>query len=314
MVMFCGMKTLLVSLVVLAIISGCKPRKLGEKPTRSPITTKVKTGDDTVLAVIGTRQITLGEIQRTRDKMPVIQRLMFSGKKGLRRLVEAYIEFLVMAMEGEKQGLASDPLVMEALRRFTAMAYLKKRIEKETEHVKFTDAQVRKYYETHKQYFHIPERHRCLDIKISDEDKAKKVYNRLSVAINETDKGPLKIFQEFVKRYSEAPDKDKTGGDTGLLPPLFDGDKKVAPEVITHALSMKVVFAISEPFKASDGFHILLLKEIKPQIDMDLNTAKPRIRNRLRKDLQEKVGRKFVNSLMSQAKVEIDEKVLDEIE
>ncbi len=303
--------------ITFTVLLGCKPKPLGVKPVQRvrPVSTSAyRDTDNTVLAMIGKNKVTLGDIKRLRRDMPVVQKLMFAGKRGLRHMVEAYVEMLMFAMEAKRVGLDRSPMTMEGIRQFEALHYLDRAILKKTGKLRFTDQQLWTFYKSHPQYFHLPERHECLDIHASTEPQIQKIYNRLSIALNEiSDKSPEDIFKDFVKRYSQDPDKQKTGGSLGFLPGVGDSKPQVPPEVVAEAARMHVIFGISKPFKASDGYHILFLSRIKPPVDMDFRSAKPRIENILRQQMETRAGQAIAHSLLSNARIKINQKVLNEI-
>lgn len=299
--------------MILAVI-GCKPEKLAVKPTGHAVATVEKSAGKggLVLAMIGKREVTFREVKRVRDAMPIVQRLMFAGKKGLRHMVEAYIELLVFAMEGKRAGLDKSPMSMEGVRRFEALAYIRYLVRKKVGNLHFSDKELRAFYDGHPDYFHLPERHKCLDIHLDDEKKIHIVYDRLSIALSDSMKSnPEQIFQDFVKRYSK--DAKKAGHGLGFLPRVDDTSAPVAPEVVKEAANMHVIFAVGKPFKASDGYHILFLQQVKPAVNLDFVSARPKLENLLKKQVETKAGKAIVHSFLSQARVKINNKVLDEI-
>jgi len=306
------MKTLVAIFMFIAVI-GCKPQKPAIKVPEHNVAVDntVKKGD-LVLAMIGRRKITFSEVKRVRDRMPIVQKLMFTGKKGLRKLVESYVEMLIFAMEGKKAGLDRSPMVMEGIRRFEALEYLKHLIQNKVGNPDYSVEILRKFYDVHSDYFHLPERHKCLDIHISDEKKIHVVYNRLSIAFTNLEiNNPEQVFKDFVKRYSEDAGKSMDG--PGFLPRVGPAGVPVAPEVVKQAAKMEMTFSISNPFKASDGYHILFLQRKKPAVNMDFASAMPKIKNILKKQAEAKSGRAIVSSLLSKAKIKINNEVLDEI-
>jgi len=313
--MGCAMNKLPVVLIIF-IVTSCKPAKLDVKPNEHATVTIDKTADknDLVLAMIGKREITFQELKRVRDSMPIVQKLMFAGKKGLRHLVESYVELLVFAMEGKRAGLDKSPMVMEGIRRFEALAYLNHLINGKLGKIEFNERKLRKFYDKHPIYFHLPERHKCLDIHLKTEKQEHIVYNRLSLALADlSSKGPEQIFKDFVKRYSIDAKKDVNSDHSMVFLPRINGKTTVAPEVVKAVANMHVVFGVNKPIKASDGYHILFLQQIKPAVNLDFVSARPKIENILKKQIKRKAGKAIVDSFLSQARIKINNKVLDEI-
>ena len=118
-------------------------------------------------------------------------------------------------------------------------------IEKAISTVTVTDADVKAYYDEHKDEFKSPETVTASHILIEDEAKIKEVYEDIKA-------GKI-TFEDAAKEFSTCP-SGKQGGSLGEFT-----RGQMVPEFENAAFSMEVG-AISEPVKTQFGFHLIKLE------------------------------------------------------
>jgi hypothetical protein len=131
-----------------------------------------------------------------------------------------------------------------------------------------TEQQIRDYYDQHQSEFRSGEEVRVRQILVHDEALANEIVTKLK-------KGGA--FEDLSRQYSLAPNAKK-GGDIGYvshgeLPKMFEDE--------IFALQPG---AISNPIRTDNSFHVFKVDERRPPGTVDLATAEPVIRQRIREE------------------------------
>ena len=188
----------------------------------------------TVLATVGERKITLGDLIRARQALPPQMRalppqVLFQG------LLEQLTRQIAFSEAGAADGLAKDPKViakMEASRKeILAQAYLEKVL--------------RKVYAEGVKSGKIGEQIKARHILVKTEDEAKKIKTEIDGGAD---------FAEVAKKKSIGPSKTK-GGDLGYF-----NREQMVPAFATAAFKLKKG-EVSAPIKTSFGWHVIKLED-----------------------------------------------------
>ncbi len=155
------------------------------------------------------------------------------------------------------------------------------------------EAEVRKYYETHRSLFQIPQRVRARQIVVADGEEAIQILKRLK-------KG--ESFEKLAREKSLGPER-VMGGDLGYF---SKGDR---PSEFDPLFSMEVG-AISEVIKSPYGYHIFKLEEKSEPREINFEEARQAIVKELRKKRGEEEFQRWLNGLKGRAKIRINKKWL----
>ena len=162
-------------------------------------------------------------------------------------------------------------------------------VKKQSEGVKITDKETKKYYEDNRDKFKQQEEVRGSHIIIlinekvdekSAEQKINKIYEEIKNGLD---------FGEAAKKYSEDGSAE-SGGDLGYFP-----RGKMVKEFEDVAFKMNIG-EVSKPFKSRFGYHILKLTDKKAEKQLPFEDVKEGIKNYLvsqkTKDILEKIVEK----------------------
>ncbi|MGB9629491.1 MAG: peptidylprolyl isomerase, partial [Thermodesulfobacteriota bacterium] len=155
------------------------------------------------------------------------------------------------------------------------------------------EAEVRRYYETHRSLFQIPRRVRARQIVVADGEEAIQILRRLKKGEN---------FEKLAKEKSLGPERVQ-GGDLGYF---SQGER---PSEFDPLFSMEVG-AISEVIKSPYGYHIFKLEEKSEPREIPFEEARGTILKELRKKRGEEEFQKWLKGLKGRAKLRISKKWL----
>ncbi|RKY62866.1 MAG: hypothetical protein DRP95_00415, partial [Candidatus Latescibacterota bacterium] len=156
-----------------------------------------------VVADVGPRKITVGELIVFQRKLPKSLRTEKPGIEGQKDYLQTLIDKYLMLLEAEAQGLEKDSIFVERFNREVKRKLQRELIKRKVwPRITVTEEEMRHYYEEHDLGRAIRVRH----IRVADEDQAKKVLEELK-------KG--RPFEELVRKYSLDTTTVDKGGDLG---------------------------------------------------------------------------------------------------
>jgi peptidyl-prolyl cis-trans isomerase C len=270
-----------------------------------------------VIAKVDGREITLGDYAATLDRMDRFERLRYQSPERRRKLLEEIIKVDLLAAEAKRRGLDQRPETQERVRqvlRDELLERLKRTVPSAPE---IPEAEVRVYYEQHRDDFRAPERRRVAHILLTDRALAQTV---LMKALSAT---PAH-WGELVRKHSTDRGWETAGtaapelaGDLGLVSPPGDvrGKNPRVPEAVRHA-----VFEISELggvarrlVEAQGKFHIVRMTGKTEAHDKSLAEVERPIRVTLAADRLRKAEQEFERKLREKYPVIIDDLALSKI-
>ncbi|MGK7346799.1 MAG: peptidyl-prolyl cis-trans isomerase [Candidatus Nitrospinota bacterium M3_3B_026] len=302
-----------------ALSQGC------EKPLEGE--TETKNAPEAVVAEVGERKITLGELEAEFARYRSLLGVKGMENQGEERIREALLTRLInnaaLEIEAEEKNVTVTPESLERrvrellgeydeARLGIALAesgftfdewkkYLETRMKVEAlvklevdSKVEVTKDEVEKYYKENADSFVWPRRAHVMQIMVHDETTAEQVREKL---LNGAD------FSETAREVSQSPEAAE-GGDLGfisegLLPPELEG----------------VVFDlgtgdISEVVKSIYGFHIFRVVEREDSRTMSYEEASGRIRKILLEPKREEMFKEWLETLKKKTPIKIHSAVL----
>ncbi|MGQ9507881.1 MAG: foldase protein PrsA [Thermodesulfobacteriota bacterium] len=154
---------------------------------------------------------------------------------------------------------------------------------------KIEEEEARKYYESHRSLFQIPQRVRVRQIVVLDGEEALQILKRLK-------KG--ESFEKLARDKSIGPEKDR-GGDLGFF------SKGEMPSEFNRVFSMGVG-EISEVIKTPYGYHIFKLEEKIEAQEISFEEAKSSLFKELEREKGEEAFQQWFNGLKEKAKIKIN--------
>jgi len=246
--------------------------------------------DDQVLAKVGSKTITEGDLKQMANAVPEKFRYYYQTPEGRRQTLDYIVNIYALAAEAEKEGLDKSPDA-EKLLDFTRNDLLARLLlDKSTKDTPVpTEADAKKYFEQNKTEFSTPESVKLHHILLENEKDAKQVLARLK-------KGEK--FADVASQVSICPSKTN-GGDLGWMP-----KGSLVPEIEEVAFKMKKD-QIEGPVKSKFGYHILYLEDKKPAEEASFDQVKDYIIEQLKYQKQQEQYEKLADSLRKKMNVQI---------
>lgn len=265
-----------------------------------------------VVAKVGNRAITLGDVAATLDRMDEFDRLRYQTKERRRELLQEMIDVELLAMEAERRGLDKETETQEAIRQILRDALLAEAKRSAPAPAEISADQVKKYYEDNIDKYREPERRRVSVISMRDETAAKEVLEEARGATED------KRWGELFREHHEGPkDPDAPldlAGDLGLVGPPGDekGENPAVPEAIRAAVfAIEQVGGVHPEVVAAGGrFNIVRLSGRTQAHQRTLAEADRSIRVAIIQGVMEKLEAELEAKLKKEIKVEIDDKAL----
>jgi peptidyl-prolyl cis-trans isomerase C len=230
-----------------------------------------------VIARVGERMVNLGDFKRYLERNAGTD-LAQVGPEVASAMLDQYVEEIVLSEYAATHGVEIPAeKIAAAVRSEAGSTVIEKRDEMRRERLiadlagsltQPQDAEIRAYYDQHPSEFRSGEEVHVRQILVHDESAANDIVARLK-------KG--ESFQELSRQYSLAPNAKK-GGEIGYvsrgeLPKMFEDE----------------IFALkpgssSGVIQTENSYHIFQVDDRRPAGVIDLPTAAPVIRERLRDD------------------------------
>jgi len=216
-----------------------------------------------VLAKVGERQITLGDFAATLERMDPFERLRYQSADRRKQLLDELIDLELLAEEARRRGLDKQPVTQERVRQMLRDELLTQVRSNVVAPSDVAEADVRRYYDEHRDDFREPERRRVAHIALANEGKAKALLERARAA-SPTEWG--KLVAEHSRDPKEKPSvsvPEELAGDLGIVgPPSHPrGDNPRVPEPLRAAAFeiAKVGDVLPRVLEVSGAFHLLRL-------------------------------------------------------
>ncbi len=265
-----------------------------------------KTQDDNVLKKGGTAIVKLGQDTITSEqlqdelvKLPPNIKTMFTGKDGLKRLVDEIKKREVLYLEAKKLGLDKDPEFAKKLADFKKINLINTLIQKnvQTDNLKVTPEEAKDYFDKNQKEFMMPEQVRAVHILVKTEKEAKDVYDKLKKGAD---------FASTAKSLSQDTATADKGGDLG-----FFARGQMEPNFDDAVFKLKKG-ELSNPVKTSFGYHIIKAVDTKEAKTVEFESVKSMIMQYLTGDKQKKAFDNYYSQVEKNYAVQIDNKALDE--
>lgn len=255
-------RPLVLLLVLCALAAGCK-----RKPSIPP----------DVVARVGDRMVTLADFKRYLDRNSGTDLAQITPEVAS-AMLDQYAEEIVLSEYAATHGVeVPAEKIAAAVRNEAGSTVIEKRDEMRRQKLiadlsadipSPSDEEVRAYYASHPAEFKSGEEVRVRQILVHDEALANQIIDRLK-------KGTP--FGELSAQYSLAPNAKK-GGDIGYV------SRGELPKMFEDVIFGLKPGTASEVIRTDSTFHIFMVDERRPPGTIDIQTAEPVIRQRLRED------------------------------
>ncbi|MDI9569435.1 MAG: peptidylprolyl isomerase [Pseudomonadota bacterium] len=236
-------------------------------------------GDKDVVAKWGKKVVTRAELEARIAVLPPEYQNRFKNEQQRQEFLEGLVQVQILAAEARAQKLDKERAMVLRLEDMTnsvlAQEYMKRELAKVPQ---VTEKDIEDYYQSHKGEFVNPAQVKAQHILVKVDDKAKPEEIAAARAKAENIRKEIAAggdFSKLAEKYSDDPGSKTRGGDLG-----FFARERMVPEFSQAAFSMKKD-EVSQPVKTAFGFHIIKVTDTRPEKQLDLKEAAPRIRGRL---------------------------------
>lgn len=270
-----------------------------------------------VLAKVGDQEITLGEYAATLARLDPFERLRYQSADRRKQLLDELVDLELLAEEAKRRGLDRKPETQERVRQMLRDELLSQLRAEAPSPSDLSEADVRRYYDEHRDEFREPERRRVAHIQVSSEAEAKAVLEQARAA-SAAEWGKLVASKSKDRRTSPSASLPlELAGDLGIVGPPGNpsGDNPNVPEPLRAA-----VFEITElgavlprVVAAAGSFHVVRLTGKTDARDRSYADAERAIRVALVQERLRKREAEFEAELKQKYPVTIDENQLAKI-
>ncbi|MCB9759587.1 MAG: peptidylprolyl isomerase [Alphaproteobacteria bacterium] len=213
----------------------------------------------------------------------------------------------VLYQEALRQGLDKDPKVKKVM----VNTLLREKVYASVRNSDFTDAELEAYYEAHKDEFVVPEKVQIkrILIRVTDDRpdaEAKAEAERIRA---EAAAAP-DSFKDLAAKYSEDPYK-RRGGDIGFV--SAEGKPGLDQAIVDKAFEMNVD-QLSEVFRTTDGYNILLVANKRERVERTFQQMKGSVLRKVKNDRLKELYESYVADLKQGINVQINEDQLGAVE
>ena len=230
--------------------------------------------------------VTAGELYAALgDAPPSLLRRYAQDPSTLQALVDRLVSDRLLAAEARRVGLDRDPVVLAALER-ALVSRLRATVFSvlPSGTVAVTDDDVRRWYESHPDRFHIPERRRARAIFLTDRAEAARV---LRLALMRRGRRYRNDFRALASQYNVAPDLRATRGELHEVtrvewPYAVPLDLPVRDAIFEAAHDGDVVPRVVEAtWQGRAGFFVLRYVARRAAIERPLEDSREWVRHRV---------------------------------
>jgi len=201
-------------------------------------------GNKTVVAKVGSKIITLDELNRRYDEI----RRQAINPPPKRVFLEDLVRYEMGVQEAEKRGLAKDPVVAERLRQELYKGLLEKELGDKINAIQVSEDDMRKFYS---EYPEIRTSHILIEVKPNATPQERAAAKKRAEEIYSEVRASKRPFEDLVKLYTDDVSTKRTGGDLGfqtkltLVPAYYEAAERLKVGEISHL--------VETPY----GYHII---------------------------------------------------------
>jgi peptidyl-prolyl cis-trans isomerase C len=208
--------------------------------------------EDKVLAEVGSRKITVDEFQQLlrvmRESGGTANTLETLTPSGREKILSGYLDKKLYALAAQEEGLDKRADVRFWIDEAVDEVLAKKFLEIKIAELPATDADLKRFYDSHPDEFHTPSRVKARHILVQTKEQAEAALARVKAG---------ELFEKVAAEISvDATTKGK-GGDLGWVTP------GVMVEPFDRALFALKKGALSGVVKTNFGYHVIKVEDVQ---------------------------------------------------
>jgi peptidyl-prolyl cis-trans isomerase C len=265
-------------------------------------------GDGPTLASVGDNKITVAEFEKFISSYPEDRRkFLAENPRNKEALLIRMVHVKVLSNVARQRGLDKDERIRQQIDYNAEEILAQELLRQVAADINITEDELRSYYKVNEKSFSVPEtvkaRHILVgtqeNVSAADEETARKKAEGILKRVRSGED-----FARLAEEFSDDPDSKKKGGDLG-----FFGRGSMVKPFEDAAFSMKPG-DVSGIIRTNFGFHIIKVEEKKEASIEPFDTAKDRLRPRLRELLSQEKSKDLLDNAMKDAKVEMHSELL----
>jgi len=209
--------------------------------------------------------------------------------------------------EAAKKGLYRDPKV----RKIMVNLLLRQEIYSNVNASDFSQEEMQKYYDAHREEFIVPEKIQVkrIFLRVSDKRSLEDALAQAGDIRGQIIASPDR-FKELAAEFSEDPYK-RRGGDLGYI--SREGKPGIDPGVVAKAFELDV-HGVSEPFEAGGGVNIVAVANKRERVERTFAQMKGTALRKLKNEKYKNLTDEYVNNIRKDYPVTIDEATLSSVD
>lgn len=235
--------------VMIAGLGACAP----ERPSqRSDVGQAVEQKDERVVANVDGRELTLDTFERRVATWPSFVQARYAGPSQRRDVLVSMVFFEMMAMDAQRQGLSSEPVVRQTLYEALAKRELDDKIQSALKGWSVSQQDIRAEYEANKATFAQPATRQVALLSYPDKDALERWLAQLPA---QPGQARTRAFRRLAFAQSSHPSQSR-GGDVGRVTRDAPG---VDDALLDVMFSLTQVHQQSPVFEAQGQWHAMIL-------------------------------------------------------
>jgi len=252
------------------------------------------------LAKVDNVVITVGEFQERINRQSPYIRARYTSLEQKKDFLDNLIKFEVLAHEALSRGFDKNPDVVRTMKQVMIQKLMKDEFENKLKPEDIPEAEMRTFYDGHKEEYNKPEEVRVSAIVLKSAGQARAVAKEAMGDAGKTNKG----FRELVAKYSVDEQSKIRGGDLRY----FATDTKDVPAaVVKAAFALAQTGDVGGPIDAGGSWYVIKQTGRRKALSKPFDTVKRQIQNRLYRDKRTQAQKDFVDGLRARAKVQMFE-------
>ena len=292
--------------IVLTLVAlGCSKKTEEASDTEWPKHGLSEEQANAVLAKVGDRVITVGELaDRLASQSPYLQ-ARFESPERRKEFLDNLVRYELLVYEAKRRGYENDPEVVRARRNVMIQELIKQEVDEPLETNPISDQEVEAAYRANPTEFDRPAQVRASHIFIKDRAKAAEVLKKAKAG----DRGG---FAQLARENSQDEATKANGGDLNF----FTADADEPPAAVRDAaFSMERTGSVyPELIAEGGGYHIVMLTGRRAELKRTYEQAKRAIRHKLTRERKEAAMAALAARLREAIEVEVDYGALEAIE
>ncbi len=268
-----------------------------------------------VVAEIGPRKITLGELEARLAGEPAVVRAQFATVTKRKEYLSSWVQFEVLAGEAARQGMARDAKVIESTRSQMVRRYIKETVTNQVKDEDVSEDEVKAYYKANIGRYRKPKQVEMRHIMVSDETKAKKIHQELDVGSEGSAAKLNALWRDYVGRLSEDKASASQLGSLGLIslevpvnaPPAEQARLAAIPKTLIEAGMALEPYKMGPVVKTEAGYHVVMVTSRSPAVNREFDDVARAIRRRVLKRKRDARRKELIDGLRKGAKTEIND-------